>query len=435
MEASENSFVFSELSDITQIVSNGSTPIPNDDFCDGHENQFLDKVIDEVLKQVLICVGIFINSIAIWILVSHKKMQNMFLHLLACSLVSSNGFMIMSLITTLRYEFKVKSLVPIASFISIPFKEIFFTASILITVSMAYERYTTFDVGKGYRTRMKVKALRYQRLRKYILVFCIVCPIVNIHQFFSHDERGKRTDLWKSTAYRYFIQFKWLIILAISTIILLVLNCKVFTYVTKTIERTQIEDAVTERTISINDTPVNKRSKTKPKFFERMKRHEKLSFALFGIVICKLVFNSFFVIELIFKTYLNDGCHPSYQLNFEIIVRFMRIMNATSNTAVYCVADRTFRRHLRFYLKRIFYPLFCKMIPVLDPRTVEEDSSTHHGSRAIGDNTPMTRTPLHTPVTSRRFQSSIQDLRRPSNLSQDIKNPLERVRRTNTLEP
>merc|ERR1712126_295602 len=113
----------------------------------------------------------------------------------------------------------------------------------------------------------------------------------------------------------------------------------------------------------------------------------------------------------------------------------MRIMNATSNTAVHGVADRTFRRHLRFYLKRIFYPLFCKMIPVLDPKTVEEDSSTHHGSRAIGDNTPMTRTPLQTPITSRRFQSSIQDLRRPSNLSQDIKNPLERVRRTNTLEP
>ena len=75
------------------------------------------------------------------------------------------------------------------------------------------------------------------------------------------------------------------------------------------------------------------------------------------------------------------------------------------------------------------------MIPVLEPKAVEEDSSTHHGSRAIGDNTPLTRTPLHTPLSTRKFQSSMQDLRRPSNLSQDIKNPLERVRRTNTLEP
>jgi len=451
-----------------QVFSNTTTHHDGHDhdheYCDGHENVFMDKFFDEVLKQILIVLGIFINSIAIWILVSHKKMQNMFLHLLALSLVANNGFMIMALITTLFYEFKVKTLAGIVSYMSIPFKEIFFTASVLITVAMAYERYTTLDVGKGYRTRMKVKALRYQRLKKYILFLCIVCPIVNIHEFFSHDERAKRTDLWKSSGYRHFIQFKWLIFLGISTIILLVLNYKVFSYVTKTIERTQEQDVPKKQTIQINDKPVRKNSrkesfKRKRKFVDNVKRHEKLSFALFGIVICKFVFNTFYVVELIFKTYLKDHCHPSYQKNFEIIVRLMRIINAMSNTAVYCIADRTFRRYIRFYLKRIFYPMFCKLIPVLEPTTVDEDSSTHPHSRP-GDQTPLTRTPLGTPQGARRFQTavsavkaanSMQDLRRPSNLSadfrrpstdfrrgsnisQDIKNPLERVKKT-TLGP
>ena len=140
--------------------------------------------------------------------------------------------------------------------------------------------------------------------------------------------------------------------------------------------------------------------------------------------------NSFFIIELTLKIVIKDSCSPSYQKNFEIIVRLMRILNAISNALVYCIADRTFRRHLRFYLKRIFYPLFCKMIPILEPKTVEEESSTHHKSQQFGDNTPLTRTPLHTPLTARRFQSSIQDLRRGSNLSVEFKRP-----QTNTLSP
>ena len=236
--------------------------------------------------------------------------------------------------------------------------------------------------------------------------------------------------MWKSPGYRWFIQFKWLIILGISTIILLVLNYKVFVYVTKTIERTQQEDILTEKTITINGKNSDKSGTKKHRFFDKMKRHDKLSFALFGIVLQKCLCNSFYIIELILKAVIRDGCSPSYQKNFEIIVRLMRILNAISAALVYCLADRTFRRHLRNYLKRIFYPLFCKMIPILEPKTVEEDSSTHPQSRQFGDNTPLTRTPLHTPMSVRRFQSSIQDLRRPSNLSVEFKRP-----QTNSLLP
>ena len=142
---------------VSELSTISNTTTIKDEFCDGDENYYLDRIVDEILKQVLICLGIFINSIAIWILMTHKKMQNMFLHLLACSMVADNGFLLMALITTLFYEFKLNFLAWPVSYISIPFMEIFFTAGLLITVSMAYERYTTLDVGKGYRTRMKVK--------------------------------------------------------------------------------------------------------------------------------------------------------------------------------------------------------------------------------------------------------------------------------------
>ena len=77
-----------------------------------------------------------------------------------------------------------------------------------------------------------------------------------------------------------------------------------FAYVTKTIERTQQQDVTEEKTIEINDKPVRKQQgsfKRKRKFVNNVKTHEKLSFALFGIVICQFVFNTFYVIELVFK--------------------------------------------------------------------------------------------------------------------------------------
>merc|ERR1712016_497166 len=105
----------------------------NDTYIKCQENEFLDMFVDYFLKQFLICLGFFINSIAIWILVTNKKMQNIFLHLLACSLVADNGFLFMALLTTLFYQFKYMSLVGIAAYVSIPFKEIFYTANLLIT--------------------------------------------------------------------------------------------------------------------------------------------------------------------------------------------------------------------------------------------------------------------------------------------------------------
>ena len=135
--------------------------------------------------------------------------------------------------------------------------------------------------------------------------------------------------------------------------------------------------------MSENENPNSKR-----KFIQRLKRHEKLTFALFGIVILYFFCNTFYVIELSFK--LKD-CTPSYQKNFEVISRLLRVVNSCSNVMVYCVADPTFRRYIIFYVKRMFYALFCKLIPILEPIAVDENSTASGPSQACEDRTHVTQ--------------------------------------------
>ena len=74
------------------------------------ENEFLNVWLDGVLKLCLACFGLFINSIAIWILVTEKKMQRMFLHILTSSFLVDNGYMLMEILASLYYEYKITAL-------------------------------------------------------------------------------------------------------------------------------------------------------------------------------------------------------------------------------------------------------------------------------------------------------------------------------------
>ena len=143
--------------------------------------------------------------------------------------------------------------------------------------------------------------------------------------------------------------------------------------------------------ITLNENA--EKSASKWKFLDKLKRHEKITFALFGIVTLYFFCNTFYVTEEILKAALKKN-KPSYRRNFEILSRFMRVLNACSNVFVYCVADQKFRRYLRYYLKKLFYPLFCKMIPILEPRTVDESSTANQQSRTL-ENSGI-RTPLST---------------------------------------
>ena len=410
---------FEVFSTITAMASNGickNKTKGNDTYIECKDNEYLELLVDRVLKQLLSCFGFFINSIAIWILVTNKKMQNIFLHLLACSLVADNGFLFMELLTTLFYEFKYMSLVGIAAYVSIPFKEIFYTANLLITMSMAYERYCTIDVsGKGYRTKMTIPSFRHKRLKRYIIIFVIFSLFFNFPEFFTHyvDNASKwpmgRTKIWESSVYRNWVQVKWLGLLSVTFVILLTLNLKIFNHVAETLEKVRDHkmsmDKDLNRTVKMDDTA--KRPDSKSKFLDRLKRNEKVTFALFGIVALYFFCNTFYVIEEVMKAALKKN-KPEYRVNFDIISRLMRVINAVSNVLIYCVADVKFRRLLRFYLKRMFYPLFCKLIPVLEPIRID-DSETSMTSRTHVVNSRTTLGP-NTPMSLRKYQSNKFDI-------------------------
>ena len=132
-----------------------------------NENSFMDFWLDGVCKLFIGCLGIFMNAIGIWILITQQRMQNMFLHILTCSLACDNGYMLMEMLGTLYHEFKVKFLVWILPQIVYPLKEIFYTSNILVTIGLSYERYALISDKKGYKQTMEVAKFRHHRLRKY----------------------------------------------------------------------------------------------------------------------------------------------------------------------------------------------------------------------------------------------------------------------------
>ena len=134
-----------------------------------NENRFMDFWVDGVFKLFVGNLGIFMNTIGVWILITQKRMQNMFLHILTCSLICDNGYMAMEMLSTLYHEFKVGFLIWILPQFVYPFKEIFYTCNILVTIGLSYERYTLISDKKGYKQAMEVANFRHKRLKKYII--------------------------------------------------------------------------------------------------------------------------------------------------------------------------------------------------------------------------------------------------------------------------
>ena len=97
-------------------------------------NYFMKFWLDGVFRLVVGSLGIFMNSFAIWILVSEQKMQNLFFHILACSLISDNGYLLMDMFCALYHEFNVYSLAWILPYTAYPLKRIFYTSNILTTL-------------------------------------------------------------------------------------------------------------------------------------------------------------------------------------------------------------------------------------------------------------------------------------------------------------
>ena len=356
-------------------MTNGTGACPRHD-----ENPFMDFWIDGILKLCLGCFGIFMNSLAISILVTQKKMQSMFLHILTCSLICDNGYMLMEMLTTLFYEFKVNDLVWIIPHFAFPFKEIFYTSNILITLALSYERYALISDSKGYRTTMTIAKFRYERLRKYILMIAFFSIAFNFPAFFTHSISSvtpnnctsfkwkvSKTDLRRDATYKLLDKLvKWSIFLVVSFALLIFFNWKLFLQVKEKLEmRNRLVSTNGEENANENNENVGKFRQIW-EMLKKLRKQEKFTVALFALVTSFFFCNIWFLLEVIFK---GTGIK---ERNYEIISRLMRMLNACTNVFIYCIVDRSFKRYLKNYLKRIPYLMTCTLVEAVKPQDVTE---------------------------------------------------------------
>ena len=389
-------------------------------------NPDLDFWVDGILQLLLGLFGIFINSIAIWILVSKKKMQLMFLHLLACFLIVDNAYLLMSMLTTLHYEFKLTTgsygLTWIIANFTIPFKDIFYTAGVLLTLSLAYERYALITDTKGYRATMTIAPFRYKRLKRYLLCIALFSFLFNFATFFSYyplkveNKNGttlassnaseveknngttflpyntsivennigttiawkvQRSRLWKNKNYLLYDKgLKWQIFLSLSFIGLIFFTCKLIQYIRNTLQ-TKGPQEINGRRVTNTFVRNGDTNEPKSRITTRFRTEDKLSFALFGLIIVFFLCNSWFLFKKIMDSV---KFYPWWRPNFEIVTRLMRTLNACVNVFVYCIADFSFRKYFSYYLRKILYLMTCTLISSLRPDDITEITPNGPGS-------------------------------------------------------
>ena len=393
------------------------------------ENYFMNFWLDGIFKLIVGFLAMFMNSIAIWILVSQKKMQNMFLHILTCSLIFDNGYMLMEILCTLYWEFKVSFLVWILPYIAYPLKEIFYTSNILITLSLSYERYTLISDSKGYKQTMEIAKFRHQRLRKYLLFISLLSIGINLPSFFTHYVNSEdepvisKTLDYKDNKKLWRIMdraVKWSIILVTTFTLLVFFNWKLFTNIKEKLKmRHELQTFVsTNEQTDSNGITAEKKIRSRISMIRVFRRKEKFTTALFALVIAFFFCNIWFLGEVILKTvssaaHVEDPGFETFLDNYEIISRLMRMLNSCTNVFIYCVVDRTFKTLFKYYLKRLAFLMSCKLIKSIEPSVQERDlkegriNSTHNNSES--QSRPMSSNTKQTPRTSTRtisFKSS-----------------------------
>ena len=143
-------------------------------------------LVDGVFKTTFGVIGFFVNCIAIKILVSQKKMQKMFHHLLTCSLIIDNCYIFVSSMSTIYYFFNVEWIIWAFPYFVIPFEQISYVANVLITVCLSHERYAILSDPRAYNTNMAGAAARYYRLGRYMIFVVIFSIAVNVPRFLTY---------------------------------------------------------------------------------------------------------------------------------------------------------------------------------------------------------------------------------------------------------
>ena len=401
----DNTSAYGHVSSMANISYNEThVDVPHSSH-HNNEDRFMDFWVDGVFKLFIGGLGISMNTIGIWILITQQRMQNMFLHILTCSLVFDNAYMAMEMLSTLYHEFKITFLVWILPQVVYPFKEIFYTCNILVTIGLSYERFTLISDKKGYKQTMEVARFRHQRLRKYVIAISLFSIIFNLPSFFTHyvnleELNTSKTEVYRNNKKTWRIldrAIKWTIFLLGCFVILVFYNWKVFRNIKSKLQtRHELKSLnTTDQTKSESVKELlapEKNFRARINMLRKLRRKEKYTTALFALVSAFFFCNIWFFGEVILKAVkstITSGNFDVFVDNYEIIARLMRMLNSCTNIFIYCVVDRAFRNLFKNYLKRLAYLMTCTLFKSLNQpdqfreSSIQDTSHSEHLSRPL----------------------------------------------------
>ena len=141
--------------------------------------------IDVVVMNCIAISGLILNLFAIYILSTRRSMRNFFNSLLISLFVFDSTFLLMVITETLLRRYKNYAYVIIFPHFLYTLRSISLTASIFVTIGVAYERFVAITRPIIHRQLRTSSTFRRRNLLKYILSVIISSTMFSIPQFFE----------------------------------------------------------------------------------------------------------------------------------------------------------------------------------------------------------------------------------------------------------
>ena len=343
------------------------------------ENHIVDLLFGKVGTFGSQGLGLFLNSMAIWILVGKEEIQTLWRNLLTFLLMCDSGFIVADFIIACYYELGLAFLIWVLPGM-FTIKEIFYLCNILITIALSYERYQILSKKSNIN---EIKYYRCKRLKRYVAKILITSVVLNFVSFFtykitSNDDSDyqwalEKTELRKNKWYMIFDKtIKWFSIYVITVITLIICNVRIYISVK---ENYELQEKL-RANLNLNETYVNLSSAESERksffsFVGKIRKSDKISFALFLVVAVFLFCNVWYVGEEMLKTFGFDSSP-----NYLIISRFFRTLNASINVLVYSFADKRFKNYLKKNIWNLLDLIFCSVVRYPNSKAAGQTEST-----------------------------------------------------------
>ena len=165
------------------------------------EKQIKDNVhfwIDGVTNSSIAIIGLFINSIIIFILRTKNDLKHVSTGLFCGLLIADNLYLAIKVISNCYWNFDLHHIAFLISYIIYPLEKIFLTVTIFSTIAIAHQGSEMATDFERYDRISANQTSRRKKITQYVLPVVILSLIVNIPRFFCYqvnNGRVERTEL------------------------------------------------------------------------------------------------------------------------------------------------------------------------------------------------------------------------------------------------